>query len=205
MNYLKLAGFLLFISSLMLTLGFIAAEALYPNYDFSINKLSDLGARAPVSMWPMPESDVIIHQPSALIFNSVCTVIGLLIVVTSWLIVKGSGSKILAALLFLVGIGAVIVGLLTEQMGMIHYMGAMLVFILGPLAAIASSRSVKRPLNYLFIVTGLISLAFVPIVAMDVFSALSTNTVAITGAAENMIVYPFFLWMLAFGTYLVKD
>jgi hypothetical protein len=52
---------------------------------------------------------------------------------------------------------------------------------------------------------GLISLVFVPIVALDVFGALSTYTVAETGGAENMIVYPFFLWMLAFGTYLMKD
>lgn len=205
MSPLKWAGLLLFISSLMLILGFIAAQALYPDFSLSNNKLSDLGAKAPVSMLPVPASDVLIYQPSSLIFNSITFLVGVLVVVTSSLILRGSGSKVLAALLFLVGIGAMIVGSLTEQMGMIHYVGAMMAFVLGPLAAIISSRSVKRPLNYLFIVMGLTSLAFVPIVAMDIFSALNTYTIAETAGAENLILYPFFLWMLAFGTYLVKD
>jgi hypothetical membrane protein len=205
MSPLKWAGLLLFISSLMLILGFIAAEALYPNFSLSNNKLSDLGAKAPVSLLPVPASDALIHQPSALIFNSITFLVGILVLATSWLILKGSGNKILAALMFLVGIGAIIVGSLTEQMGMIHYVGAMMAFVLGPLAAIVSSRSVKRPLNYLFIVLGLTSLAFVPFVAMDIFNALSTYTIAETAGAENLILYPFFLWMLAYGTYLLKD
>ena len=205
MSPLKLAGLLLFTSSVMLVLGFIAAEALYPNYSLSNNKLSDLGAKAPVSILPVPASDVLVYQPSALIFNSIVFLVGVLIVIASWLIRRGSGSRILASLGFGAGIGAIIVGLLTEQMGMIHYMGAMLAFVAGPLAAIVSSRSVKRPFNYLFIVMGLISLAFVPIVAMDIFNALNTYTVAETAGAENMILYPFFIWMLAFGTYLMKD
>jgi tryptophan-rich sensory protein len=84
-------------------------------------------------------------------------------------------------------------------------MGAMLVFVLGPLAAVVSSRSVKPPLSYLFVILGLISLAFVPIVAIDVMNALTTYTIAKTAGAENMIMYPFLSWALAFGTYLMKD
>lgn len=110
MNHLKLAGFLLFISSLMLILGFIVAEALYPNYSLSNNKLSDLGARAPVSLWPVPASDVLVYQPSALIFNSISFLVGVLSIIGSWLFLRGSGSKILAALLSVVGIGTIIVG-----------------------------------------------------------------------------------------------
>ncbi len=72
---------------------------------------------------------------------------------------------------FLVGIGALIVGLLAEEMGMIHHVGAMMVFMLGPLVAIVSFRSVKPPLSYLFMILGLISLAFVPTVAMDMVNA----------------------------------
>jgi hypothetical protein len=47
--------------------------------------------------------------------------------------------------------------------------------------------------------------AFVPIVTMDIFNALNTYTIVKTAGAENMIVYPFLLRMLAFGTYLMKD
>jgi hypothetical membrane protein len=129
----------------MLILGFIAAEALYPNCNFSINKPIDLGATAPVSMLPMQESRVTVHQPSALIFDSVCFLIGALAIVTLRLIAKGLRSKILAALQFLVGIGAMIVGLLIEQVGMIHYIGAMMIFVLGPLAAIVSIARAETP------------------------------------------------------------
>jgi len=205
MSPLKSAGLLLFISSVVLILGFIAAEAFYPTYNLSHNKLSDLGARAPISILPVPASDASIYQPSSFIFNSIVSLSGVCLATASLLIGRGSGSKILATLLFVTGIGAILVGGLTEQMGMIHYIGAMLIFVIGPLAAIASSRSVKPPLSYLFIAMGLISLAFVPIVAMDIFNALNTYTVAETGGAENMIVYPFILWLLAFGTYLMKD
>jgi hypothetical membrane protein len=190
---------------MMVILGIVVAEAIYPNYSLSNNKLSDLGAMAPVSILPVSASDVIVHQPSSLIFNSTVFLAGVFIAAASLLIRESFGNKILTTLGFLAGIGAVIVGLLTEQMGMIHYMGAMLVFVLGPLAAIASSRSVKQPISYLFIVMGLISLAFAPIVTMDIFNALNTYTIARTAGTENMIVYPFLLWMLAFGTYLMKD
>ena len=205
MSPLKLAGLLFFTSSAMVILGIVVAEAVYPNCSLSNNKLSDIGAMAPMSILPVPTSDVTVHQPSSLIFNSTIFLAGVFIATASLLIRRSFGSKILTTLGFLAGIGAVIVGLLTEQMGMIHYLGAMLVFVLGPLAAIASSRSVKQPISYLFIVMGLISLAFVPIVTMDIFNALNTYTIAKTAGAENMIVYPFLLWMLAFGTYLMKD
>jgi hypothetical membrane protein len=205
MGSLKLAGLLLFISSVILILGFVAAEALYPNYSLSNDKLSDLGAKAPMSILPVPASDVSIQQPSSLIFNSTVFLAGVLIAISSLLICRGSGSKILGRFLVIPGIGAVIVGLLTEQMGMIHYIGAIMVFVFGPLAAIVSYRSVKPPFSYLSIAMGLISLAFVPFVAMDIYNALITYTIVVTGGAENMIVYPFLLWMLAFGTYLMKD
>lgn len=205
MGPLRLAGLLLFISSAILILGFVAAEAVYPGYSLSSNKLSDLGAMAPVSLLPVPASDVVVHQPSSLIFNVVVFLAGVFIATAFLLIHRGSGGKILASLGFLVGVGGVIVGLLTEQMGMIHYVGAMLVFVLGPLAAIVSSRSVKQPFGYLFIIMGLISLAFAPIVLMDVFNALNTYTIARTAGAENMIVYPFLLWLLSYGTYLMKE
>lgn len=205
MSPLKLAGLLLFIASAMLILGFIAAETLYPNYSLSNDKLSDLGAKAPMSILPVPASDVSIQQPSSLIFNSTVFLAGVLIAISSLLICRGSGSKILGRLLVIPGIGGIIVGLLTEQMGMIHYIGAIMVFVFGPLAAIVSYRSVKPPFSYLSIAMGLISLAFVPFVAMGIYNALLTYTIVVTGGAENMIVYPFLSWMLAFGTYLMKD
>jgi len=40
---------------------------------------------------------------------------------------------------------------------------------------------------------------------MDIYNALITYTIVVTGGAENMIVYPFLLWMLGFGAYLMKD
>jgi hypothetical membrane protein len=194
----------------MCILGFVAAEALYPDYSLSNNKLSDLGAMAPVSIWPVPASDVSVHQPSSLIFNSTVFLAGVFIVIASLLFRRDAHAHVVlrnwvSKIGFLAGVGAVVVGLLTEQMGMIHYVGAMMVFVLGPLVAVVSSRSVKPPLSYLFIILGLISLVFVPIVAMDIMNALSTYTIAKTAGAENMIVYPFLLWMLAFGTYLMKD
>jgi hypothetical membrane protein len=210
MRPLKLAGLLLFIASVMCILGFVVAEALYPDYSLSNNKLSDLGAIAPVSIWPVQASDVSVHQPSSLIFNSTVFLAGVFFAAASLLFRRDAHAHVVlrnwvSKIGFLAGVGAVIVGLLTEQMGMIHYMGAMLVFVLGPLAAVVSSRSVKPPLSYLFVILGLISLAFVPIVAMDVVNALSTYTIAKTAGAENMIMYPFLSWALAFGTYVMKD
>jgi hypothetical membrane protein len=210
MRPLKFAGLLLFLGSLICILGFVAAEAFYPNYSLSNNKLSDLGAMAPVSFGPVAASDVTVHQPSSLIFNSAVFLAGVFLAGASLLFRRDAQAHVVlrswvSKIGFFAGVGAVIVGLLTEEMGMIHYVGAMMVFVLGPLVAVISSRSVKPPLSYLFIVMGLISLAFVPTVAMEILNAVSTYTVAKTAGAENMIVYPFLLWMLAFGTYLAKD
>jgi hypothetical membrane protein len=205
MGPLKLAGLLLFITSVMLTLGIIAAEAFCPNYSLSNDKLSDLGAKAPMSILSVPASDVSIQQPSSLIFSSTVCLAGVLIVISSLLVCRGSASKILGRFLVIPGIGGIIVGLLTEQMGMIHYVGAVMVFVFGPLAAIVSYRRVKPPFSYLSVVMGLISLAFVPFVALGIYNALIKYTIVATGGVENMIVYPFLLWMLAFGTYLMKD
>jgi len=181
-RYAKAAGTLFFIGAVQFILALIISEALYPSYNTSANYISDLGV-----------------GPSATIFNTSVFLLGLLIIAGAYLILRASDNKLLTILLVLAGIGAMGVGIFTEDAGPIHGVVSLIVFLFGPLSAIASYRVCKPPFCFLSIVLGLTGLA-----ALILFIA-GNNLGLGVGGIERMIVYPVLLWEVGFGAHMINQ
>jgi hypothetical membrane protein len=181
---LTIAGWLVFIFSTQFTIVLFMAEARYAGYSISANYISDLGV-----------------GPTGPLFDASIAILGIAVIVAAFFLYRGFGSKVLAVLAGLTGLGAFLVGVFNENYGSLHGYVSDLTFIVGPLTAIYAARVEKAPMKYFSIVLGVISLF-----AIVVFSGPSSWTSIAelgVGGWERMIVYPFLLWGIGFGGYLL--
>jgi len=178
----KIAGFLLVVSGVLCVLGIIVAEALHPDYSTSTNYISDLGV-----------------GPSAIIFNSSVFLMGVLVLCGTYFIQKALNFKLFSLLAAMAGLGAIGVGLFTEDAGIIHTVFSLITFLFSGIAAIVSYKLVKPPLSYFHLVLGSMSLAALVLFASGFYLDLGK------GGMERMIAYPALLWTISFGSYLIGD
>ena len=176
----KLAGTLFFVAASQFVIGLIVAEALYPSYSVSANYISDLGV-----------------GPSSSVFNSSVFLLGLLLMVGAYFLKQGFNFKILTVLLLLTAIGAMGVGVFTENSGPTHSLVSLIAFLFGGLSAIASSRLLKPPFSFFAVILGVMSLAALALFAGRVDLGLGR------GGMERMILYPILLWAAGFGGHLI--
>lgn len=177
----KVAGSLLLIGAAQFLVGMMIAEALYSGYSVRDNYISDLGV-----------------SPSALVFNGSIFLFGLLAAVASYIIWRGVSAKLVAALFFIAAIGAIGVGVFTEDAGAIHMVVSAIVFLFGGISAIAAYRLEKAPLNYISVIMGITALVALVLFATRNFLGLGR------GGMERMIAYPIVLWAIAFGGHLIN-
>ena len=178
----KVAGALLLIAGVHCILGIIIAEAVYPGYSTSENYISDLGV-----------------GPSSLIFNSSVFLLGVLAVGSAYFIQRASNFRLFSVLAAITGIGAMGVGLFTEDAGAIHVIFSLITFLFGGLSAIISYRLQKPPLSYLSVLLGTLSLLALVLFGSGVYLGLGK------GGMERMIAYPTLLWAVGFGGYLIAS
>lgn len=186
----RIAGVLLFIGAVQFILGMHLSEFLYPGYSVSENYISDLGATC--------RATCIVHQPSALIFNTAVVLFGVLVVTSSYFIWRAFQSYLIPLLFFLSGIGAVGVGLFPETAGVLHVIVSFMTFFFGGLSVIAAYRLVKAPFSY-FSILGMISLTALALFIFDIFLGLGP------GGMERMIAYPLLLWVIGFGGHFMSS
>jgi len=184
----KLAGALVFVGCAQFTVSLIVAESFYAGYSISQNYISDLGATCRTTCQ--------VIQPTATIFNASIILLGLMIIAGAYFLRRSQRPLNLSILLALTGIGAVGVGVFPETAGSIHSIFSLITFVSAALTTIASSKVVARPLSYLSVVLGIISLAALAMYVSDIFLGLGP------GGMERMIVYPVLVWGIAFGAYL---
>lgn len=186
------AGALLFVGAVIFIIGLNVAEQLYPDYSVSLNYISDLGATC-------RGTTCHIVQPSATIFNSTIFMTGVLLIAGTYFIRRGFRTRFFPALLALSGVGAMGVGIFPEYTGHLHYAAAFIAFAFGGLSAIAAYTIEKPPLRYLSVLLGIVTLtAFV--------LSISHHDLGLgPGGMERMIAYPFVLWVLGFGGYLMQS
>jgi hypothetical membrane protein len=194
-RYENIAGALLFTAGLLAFLGIITAETLYPGYSTSQNMISDLGATEP------PNS--IIIQPSSSIFSASMAVCGLLVIVASYFVHRVFSRKAVTVPMGLFGIGVMGVGIFNGSYGDIHGIFALLAFVMGGLAAIASSRVERAPLSYFSVALG--GIALLDIVLYYILGNASPFTAFGLGGLERWIAYPIILWIIGFGGYLMGN
>lgn len=178
----KIAGLLLVVGGVLCVLGMIVAEALYPGYSASENYISDLGV-----------------GPSALIFNSSVFLLGVLAVCAAYFMQKALNFKLFSILTAITGIGAMGVGLFTEDAGVIHAVFSLITFLFAGISAIVSYKLQKPPLSYLSVVLGGVSLVALVLFASGFYLGLGK------GGMERMIAYPALLWTIGFGGHIIGD
>jgi hypothetical membrane protein len=188
----RAAGALLFAAGATTILGIITAEALFPgSYSTGANEISDLGGRAgqdgPVS--------------SATIFNGALVTAGLLTLGAALALWRASADRVLAGLLAVLAAGLVAVGLLPGGTGWTHQAAALVVFVAGGSAALASGRSARPPFRYLAFAIGAASL-IVLVVYLVVRSDAPLPGLGV-GGLERWVAYPLLLWCVGFGGYLM--
>lgn len=189
----KKAGAAFFIGGAQFAVFMIVAEAVYPNYNVSENYISDLG------VW---------GQTSAVIFNPSIILSGLLTLGGAFFTQKAFRKRGFTAAIALSGLGALLVGFFPENtvlvsgVPVVHSIAALIAFIFGPVAAIASYRVTTLPFKYFSVILGAGSL-----VALFLFLATFSSDFLGLGAGgmERMIVYPSLLWTICFGGYMMAS
>ena len=175
------AGACLFAGAAQFLMALALAETLYPDYSLSANPLSDLGAGA--------------LQPSSAIFNGSVIVFGLSVVLGAAFAVRGFGSRTLAAVLVLAGIGMVGVGIFTETMLGPHLVFSFLAFFCSGVAAVLSFQVTDSPFRYFAAVLGGFALAALVLFITGVDFGLGH------GGIQRLIVYPALAWYMGFGAH----
>ena len=178
-NNKTLAGALMFFGTAVFLMGIIVSEALFPGYTVS-RMLSDLGVGS-----------------TAIIYNSGIFISGILLIVSAFLLRKEGVNIFFAVLMTLAGLGAAGVGLFPENIVIPHTIAAMTVFICGGIAAILSARVFRTPWAWFSILLGIITLAALVLLGAKIYLGLAE------GGMERMIAYPFIIWALGTGGYLM--
>jgi len=174
------AGLLLFVGiAQFAVIGLTVAESVYPNYSVSQDYISDLGV-----------------GPAALIFNPSIILVGILALATSWFLLRAFRDRIVSIVVALAGIGAIAVGVFTEDFGVIHLIVSFWTFVFIALSAILAMRVVRPPFQYISVILGVLSLIALGLFASNTYLGLGV------GGMERMIVWPILVWGLAFGGYL---
>jgi len=184
----KVAGTLFFIAAAQLVIGLFVSEALYPGYSIADNYISDLGV-----------------GPSALIYNSSVFLLGLLVIIGACFAQRAYHFELLTVMLVLTAVGAMGVGIFTEDFGILHPILSVITFLFGGLSAIFSVLCsyvhkfplVKMPFSVINVILGLMALAALGLFAGGIYLGLGA------GGMERMVAYPILLWGAGFGGYLI--
>ncbi|MEE9163702.1 MAG: DUF998 domain-containing protein [Thermoplasmata archaeon] len=176
----KVAGLLIFLAAAQFSVGLMIAAALHPGYSISDNFISDLGV-----------------GPAAPVFNGSVILLGLLILAATYFIRNTFQSLATAILLALIGIGAVGLGVFTEDFGLVHTVFSGVAFIFAGVSAIYVARFLRWPLLHLSVILG--ALVLVALVLFQTGNFLGLGQ----GGMERMIVLPVLAWGLALGGYLM--
>jgi len=195
-RYLRIAGILAILAAVQWIIGVFIAQAYYPNYSITQNDLSDLGATCHNAIIPTPGSCVI-FQPSSIIWNTVLSLLGILTLASAYMIYRGLGNRIFSILIGLFGLGALVAGVVPENVDLTtHGLGALLSFATGAIAAITVYRvRLEAPsyFRYLSMLLGLGSLAGLAIMLSVSFATLEGSVIG-HGGDERIIVYPLLVW-----------
>jgi len=185
----KVAGALIFVAVTQFALCLTISEALYSGYSIYGNYISDLGV-----------------GPSSIIFNSSVFLLGLLLIIGTYFLQRAFREyKALTVMLILTSIGAMGVGVFTEDFEMMHSVVSFIAFLFSGLSAIFSVicsrvhkfKLLKMPFSIITVILGVMCHG-----ALLVFIGKIDFGLGV-GGIERMIVYPVLMWGAGFGGYLI--
>lgn len=194
----RVAGVLFFVAVTQFILCLAIAEALYPGFSLSDNYISDLGI-----------------GPSSIVFNSSVFLLGLLLVIGTYLLRHISDLKTVNMLLFLMAVGAMGAGVFTKNFTVAHGAVSSIAFFFSGLSAIASAKVLKKPLSLISIVLGAITIGALVLFSSGMITSGSlTSNIAYDsnfylglgpGGMERMIIYPALMWLAGFSEHLTTQ
>jgi len=162
------AGLAIFVGAVQLAILVVVSEVIYTTassphifgtgnetgYTYSVasNYISDLGANC----FP---SGVCYIPPSALLFASSVVILGLTFLIGAYYLHRAFRWMPATLLVAITGLGAIGVGVLPETTGIIHEVPSLVTFLFAGLSAIASYKLQKKPLGYLSVILGVLTIA----------------------------------------------
>ena len=180
-------GFLIFVGVVQFVLAVVVSEAIYSGYSVGQQFVSDLGD------WSLAGN-------SAAIFDVSIILAGVFIIAGAYFILRGLKNKLFTSLLVISGVGSVGVGIFAENIFLpLHLVFTVVALGFGAASAIMSYKFEKSPLSYVSVILGAVTL-----LAM-VFSLSGADLGLGKGGMERLVIYPFLLWGLGFGAYLIGN
>jgi hypothetical membrane protein len=158
-------------------------------YSVSSNYISDLGATCRGSTCTIP--------PSGYLFDASLVVLGLSLLAAAFFLNRAFHWMPATVLLALVGIGAAGAGLFPETTGIVHHLFSLIGFLSAGLVALVGARLTKKPMFYLSIILGLITLVALVFYVGGDYGWLGG------GGLERIVVYPVLFWGASFGGHLI--
>ena len=181
------AGLVLLSLSATFLAGTMLLASIAPAYDFHSAAISDLGVIA----------------QTAVLFNGLLVVIGLLNIGGGFVLYRREHRRLLAVHV-LAGIGAIGAGLFPLSTGGIHGLFALAAFVGFNLEVIGAAAVLGGHLRILGIVAGGVGLVYAALMVIGDSGNSAVFGPIGHGGSERMIAYPAMLWLLAFGGYLMR-
>jgi hypothetical membrane protein len=175
------------VAAFIVLMGIITGEALYPGYHTGEDDISDLAWR----------------EPSASIFNAAMIVGGVMYSLTAILLRHAGLPRSVTVPAFLMGVGAVGVGIFPVYTGIPHYIAALLAFGGGAVTALMAGRTADSPFKYISLVLGTIS-----VISLVLFTAMWVGEPfgpLGEGGMERWVAYANMVWAIGFGGYLMNS
>jgi hypothetical membrane protein len=202
---LKVAGVLCIVAPLQWFILVFVAQAYYPRYSMTKNDLSDLGATCHNAVGPTPDVCTI-YQTASIIWNVTLSLFGLLTVLAAYFIYRGLKNRLFCTFLGLFGLGALMAGVVPENVNLTaHGLGALVSFVAGGAAAITVYRlrlTTSRLFTIASIILGTISIAGLILLIFVPFATLESSAIG-HGGDERIIVYPLYIWEMILGAVLL--
>jgi hypothetical membrane protein len=187
---LKIGGALYIIAAFQFLVFELVAETLYPGYSVSNNYISDLGATC---VAPPDNTSCVVHQPSAAIFDTTVFLLGLILLLGTFLVYRGTRKKPYAIATAVADLAILLIGIFPENTGWTHAIISEVAFLGTGISLVLAWTIVKGGVfGYLAAAFGVLTLffTFVGVPAVGV------------GGGEWLLVLPALLGTLALGGYL---
>jgi hypothetical membrane protein len=183
---LRYAGVTFFALAAAFLLVTMLAASIAPGYDFHAAAISDLG----------------VIEETALLFNGLLVVLGILNIAGGYLLYRSMRRTWLFAVYVLAGIGAIGAGLFPLDTG-VHSLFALLAFVFFNIEAIGTSAVLTGPMRVLGVLAGTVGLIYAVLMVIGDAGNPAVFGPIGHGGSERMIAYRVMLWLLAFGGYLM--
>jgi hypothetical membrane protein len=184
---LRLPGLFFFLLGAGFLIVTMLAASIAPDYDFRGGAISDLGVIA----------------ETALLFNSLLVVMGVLNIVGGYLFYRSHRRLWLLGMYVIAGVGTIGAGLFPLDTGGVHSIFALVAFLVYNVEGLGTAIVLAGPTRALGFIAGAVGLIY-PILMVIGDSG---NTAVFGpyghGGSERMMAYPLMLWLIALGGYLM--